>query len=590
MITLKTMLESYENACRDTAKIQGMRTMVNHLCRAYEVDGPEGIASDRFWDIERSLLKHLRSSGVNLSKKSRREYLFRLRTLMRHARDAGIWTQEGPVMSDEWKQLAEEGEAKIHHIAYWAIMKAGKFAATCGYSPRDCDAKFWESYFQYLCSPIGGIEKPRVAYNRAIKALQALRPDDFPEERFFILPSKVNASYKVPVSKWSKELAHDIDHYRKWSTAPYSEGRPRRCKQKTDTNASNIRRLERYVGHLHHHLGIPIENIGWDVLLDYQNILSYMEYLDRENRPNSANQMGYLRMFRSIAFNFLPLALGRKCRDADAINEILCDYVAVPHTRPVDFADRYQEVLAIADAIMHTRQKYEAKNRQVEPESWDHVSERTIAGLYMKELLVRLALSRPLRSGNFSSMMIGENLILKNGRYMLHFEKDAIKRGNYIKDVEFPFPLPLVPLLEEFLVKQRPLLLGGRETKLLFVSRVGTALCKHQIRTAFNSWSMKVHGKPLTTHHLRHIAATGYLHRHPGDYLSLQKMLMHRQLQTTLQIYSQFNETSASRNFDAFTAEVEQEMAASRPVKTGGKKKTKPEITAAMQLVLGKQK
>ena len=585
-INMQTVFDSFAEECQDQAKLHALKTVLKHLCKACEVEESQEIGIDRFWDLERTFKKYLMSPEANLSTKSQREYRHRLGLLLTHARQKGIYSQTEPDISPEWKIAAEEAREKIHHVAYWAIMKFGKFASirSCGLS--GCDKKIFEAYYIHLCSPEGGVKQVKIAYDRVKRALMQLYPDDFPESRFYIIPSKVNASFMLPMSQWNPELRRIGEAYIYWHTARYVKGRPKKCRQKKITNDNNVRRLERYVGFLHNKLGIPIEEIDLDVFMDYENVLKYIDYLDDVNGANGAHQKSYLAIFRSMACNFIPLALDRECGDKDALIEIHSEYMAIPRWRPENFAERYAEVVVLADEIMKQRKKYEAKNKKAARNGNVEISERTIASMYMKELLVRLALRRPLRSRNFSELLVGQNLIVKNNQYMLRYTDTEIKTGRHLGFVEFPFPKPVVPLLETYLVYQRPKLQNGTACQNLFLSRVGTPINKHQIRKIFLDWSERIYQAHLTTHHIRHIAATGYLKRHPGDFLTLQKMLMHRRLETTIRIYGQFNEAHASVHFDEFadTVEAEVNIEISAPKKRN--RKAEQMKTKAMEIVL----
>lgn len=579
------VFQSYSETCEDADKLYAVKTIFKHLCRACEVDDISQIGADRFWDLERTFKKYLLSPESGLSKKTQREYRHRLRHLLKHARLKGFYTHYEPEISPEWMDAALEGGEKIHRVAYWAVMKVGKFATRCNFQICDCDRKFFESFYQYLCSPEGGVQDVRISYGRVKRALMQLYPDDFPESRFYLIPSKVNESYRLPMSEWNESFMREGDIYIHWHTARYVKGRPKKCIQKEVTNIHNVQRLERYAGFLYNKKRIPKDKIDFDALLDYENVISFIDYLDDVNGPNGQHQKTYLATFRSIACNFMPLALGRECRDKEALIEIHSDYNTAPRFRPEDFADRYEEIVMIADEILKLRNQYEQRNRKARATGRVEISEMTIASLYMKELLVRLALKRPFRSRNFSEMCIGENLIVKNNRYFIRMVDQEIKTGRHIGYVEFPFPTSLMPLLEDYLLNQRPVLQNGTHEKNLFLSRVGTPLCKHQVRRVFHDWSQQVHGKHLTTHHIRHIAATGYLKRHPGDFLTLQKMLMHRRLETTIRVYGQFNEAHASVHFDEFSDAVDVEV---NVLNTSQKKRKKDQSrpSKAVEMVL----
>jgi integrase len=52
-------------------------------------------------------------------------------------------------------------------------------------------------------------------------------------------------------------------------------------------------------------------------------------------------------------------------------------------------------------------------------------------------------------------------------------------------------------------------------------------------------------GRRTTPHRFRDIIAYTWLQEHPSDYLSLSKLLWHRNVNTTIQIYgARFNESS----------------------------------------------
>ncbi|MFH1858467.1 MAG: tyrosine-type recombinase/integrase [Candidatus Omnitrophota bacterium] len=585
MINMKNIYESFEKDCEDKNRIFAIKTMLKHLCKAFDVEDISEIRSEKFWELGRVFKTYLRSPEVNLKKKSQREYRHRLHDLMKYAKQKGLYSYQAPDISEEWMGVVEKAKS-IHKIAYWAAMKAGRFASSCGCRLEDCDEKFFEAYYQFLSGPECGIENPRRAYAYTKKVLKQFF--EFPEDRFYQLPSKNNPSYRLAISEWPKSFAADFRRFEKWATSPYTKGRPKRCRQKQETWDNNLTRMERYIGFLTKIHGIPVFDIGWDTVLSYEKILAFIEYLDSQNSPNGHHQKSYIALFRNLAINFLPLGLNLQCGDAEAIDEILREYIATPRFRPADFADRYNEIVEIADEIRRCRIQLEKRDKKLKAAGKEGISQRTLALKFEHELLIRLALKRPLRSRNLREMEIGKNLIARNKKYFLRFEWDEFKRGECLEYVEFPFPASLVPMLEEYLEDWRPVLLNGGGCKNLFITREGTPFVQRGLRLIFLGWSERVHGKHLTTHHIRHIAATGYLKRHPGDFLTLQKMLMHKRLDTTLKIYSQFSETHACAHFDEFGDGVEAEVRAGKSAaadKPRRKRSVEKTETAAMRMV-----
>ena len=113
-------------------------------------------------------------------------------------------------------------------------------------------------------------------------------------------------------------------------------------------------------------------------------------------------------------------------------------------------------------------------------------------------------------------------------------------------DVHCVLPNRLVPLLEEYLNVYRPVLVSNNDSGTLFVSEAGTALTTCQVRLITASHTLKYCGKTVTPHLFRDIFAYMWLELAPEDYLTLSKLLWHRNINTTINIYGKrFNESTA---------------------------------------------
>lgn len=137
--------------------------------------------------------------------------------------------------------------------------------------------------------------------------------------------------------------------------------------------------------------------------------------------------------------------------------------------------------------------------------------------------------------------------------WQVHFDKEETKTKN---DVDAFFPSELVPLLEEYLSKHRPVLLGDyADPGTLFFSNRGKPFSAGQFSDIVRNLAAKYTGVPTTPHLFRDIVAYEWLRTHPEDYLTVSKLLWHRNINTTLLIYgSRFDESTGIARVDDWRA------------------------------------
>jgi integrase len=127
--------------------------------------------------------------------------------------------------------------------------------------------------------------------------------------------------------------------------------------------------------------------------------------------------------------------------------------------------------------------------------------------------------------------------------WQFRFSAEETKAKN---DVHALVPRPLIPLLEEYL-NHRKHLLGNAESNALFLNRAGTKMSTETMGDLVGELTLRHIGKAITPHTFRHIVAYGWLKEHPGDFLTVSKLLFHKNLQTTIRCYaSRFNESDGA--------------------------------------------
>ena len=133
-------------------------------------------------------------------------------------------------------------------------------------------------------------------------------------------------------------------------------------------------------------------------------------------------------------------------------------------------------------------------------------------------------------------MRISEAIVL---RYEdISFEEKLIKvtgKGN--KERLIPMGAQALRLLEKYLQKSRPYILGSRESEYLFISKKGSMLNRKSVWRLLKGYVDRTEiKKNITPHTLRHSFATHLIER-GADLRSVQELLGHMDISTT-QIYT----------------------------------------------------
>jgi integrase len=108
-------------------------------------------------------------------------------------------------------------------------------------------------------------------------------------------------------------------------------------------------------------------------------------------------------------------------------------------------------------------------------------------------------------------------------------------------------PIQLVPPLEEYLSRYRPVLLGGRtDPGTLFFNRRGRPFDRKVILRIVGDITTKYAKVRVNPHLFRDIWAVKWLEDHPEDYLTVMKTLWHRKIDTSLKYGAGFDESHAA--------------------------------------------
>jgi hypothetical protein len=119
------------------------------------------------------------------------------------------------------------------------------------------------------------------------------------------------------------------------------------------------------------------------------------------------------------------------------------------------------------------------------------------------------------------------------------FRPAETKTGHRVHSL---LPKQLISVLEEYLQQYRPLLVNGEDPQTLFLNEAGHSMSSEGIFMVVSDITHAYVGRPINPHLFRDIFAVRWLEAYPEDYLTVSKILWHRNIQTTLRVYG--------RNFD----------------------------------------
>jgi integrase len=157
----------------------------------------------------------------------------------------------------------------------------------------------------------------------------------------------------------------------------------------------------------------------------------------------------------------------------------------------------------------------------------------------------------PLRIANFAGLRLDQHLIRREHRdgehtWAIHVPAAMVKNAI---DLDYEVPGPIAAHLNLYLERFRPRLVVGADP-WLFPGRDGKAKHVATLREQVTRAVRQGTGIVLHPHLLRHIAAKLLLDEHPGDQGTVQRLLRHKSMKTTMAIYTGAETRAAIRRYD----------------------------------------
>lgn len=177
---------------------------------------------------------------------------------------------------------------------------------------------------------------------------------------------------------------------------------------------------------------------------------------------------------------------------------------------------------------------------------------------------IELLLMAPIRMSNLIAIRVGEELIRPGGRtgnYRLVIDPAETKNA---EPIEFALPPELSELIDIYLQQFHPLLTRP-DTPYLFPAKASGHKAQQTLSQQLQGKLLERLGFKMTPHQFRHLSAWLYLRRHPGNFVTVQKLLGHKNIKTTINFYAKLDTAMAARHYDALIAEEREALKAAPP-------------------------
>jgi len=157
----------------------------------------------------------------------------------------------------------------------------------------------------------------------------------------------------------------------------------------------------------------------------------------------------------------------------------------------------------------------------------------------------------PLRIANFAGLRLDQHLVRREGGrgerpWAIHVPAAMVKNA---VELDYELPAPIARHLELYLERFRPRLVTGTNP-WLFPGRAGKPKHVATLREQVVRAVLQGTGIELHPHLFRHIAGKLLLDEHPGDQGTVQRMLGHKSIRTTMATYTGAETRAAIRRYD----------------------------------------
>ncbi len=538
--TLQDLLDALSQSDSDSKHLLAMlRSTAMHISACLRKPLNEIEIADLV-DATQSLKTYL--SGRAFKRNSIRSYANYARILLSKAEKLG-WAPHSPEVEKAW--------AEIYPVIKKRNGAAGvlRFAIRKGKKPLEFTDKDLEAWGEEMLRQGRSYSYVRnlKGYFRGRVASQGLRLPKLPLSRREV--------YALPVSAFPESLRQEVENLIRWKTAPFSPGRPAKGRHRLITAGQFEIFLRRFVGLLIKVKGRTPSTL--EELLSRENLTEFVAWCINERKIRPSSLVPRLGMLYAAAKRYPPL----QPKDFGWMRELISE---LPEDTEALTKEAKERKWVPYDKLAEIPAMIRADSRKITKSPKERIKKALLA---RDELLITWMTTLPWRQRNLRECKLGrkeqganlfkdeippystlailgwiQETLMTNAHaqlWQLYFRAEETKTGQIVHSL---LPRQLIAPLEEYLMFHRPMLLRGEDPGTLFLNSEGRPLTAYGVEDLVARITVRYSGRRVTPHLFRDIFAVKWLEDHPEDYLTLSKILWHRNIQTTLRIYG--------RNFD----------------------------------------
>jgi len=508
-------------------------------------------------DLSIDVLIDVRSAFSDYLKERRyalntiRTYRQNTQRLVRWAVELG-WVSGKQSVEEAWKPFLDAlaGNPRAYTcIVYHAIQNR---VLPSEFSGADLDA-WGESMFQ-AGRQYRTVRSGKWAFRKALAG--ACLVDLLPK-----LEAAVNKStYRIKFSDFPEPLASEVMELLAWKQAKFAKGRP----QWTRLRPISAKLLERNICRLFgfaKNIGKFAEVNSLRALFSEEIMSGFVEWGLNERALSRSSLVRFSMIYSAMRYH-------PKYKDQDygwfttLFDQVPEDDQSLKQEKKAKKAVPYEELCMIPAAIREARMKLSPDDPKT-------------SRLFQDEFMITWLTTLPWRQRNVRECRVGDpatanvffaplpnfihvakpkwvvDALAKNSNqafWQIYFREDETKMGQKVRGI---LPRKLIPLLEEYISVHRPRLVAKKDPGCLFVNEDGEEIDYQIVTYHVSEIVLKYAGRRMTPHLFRDAFAYAYLDAHPEDFLSLSKILWHRSIKYTLEIYGRnFDESNGVRRID----------------------------------------
>jgi len=523
-----------------------LRTTVGHVCGCLD------IAFDKLMiEVLVGLAPRFTTylQGRHHKPNSIRSYRNYLGVLLRKAKERG-WTAQQPEVPEAWKPILVQipkvdGLHKIVHDAISNGKSPGEYA--------DADLDDWSSRrlkqgFSYFT-----VKNLKARFRRLVF------DGGLSREMPHLSPPLPKTRYSIPVEMFPDPLRTEVNDLKRWKREECAEGRGYKGHHREITWSHLEAIICRMVGLLARN-GVAVSSL--DELFTKEHMQRFVKLAKEQTKSCGSTLTTTLGLVFAAVRHYPPL------QDKSSPDKFSWMTSLVSQIPPDPESDKrrsksqkwvkYSVLEQIPDMI------------EAEIVAKPKATERWVARMRQKQLILKWLTVLPWRQRNLRQVRLvsrGQshaNIFQEEVSevspmdlppwaeaalqvdpdeklWQFAFSEEETKARREVRGV---IPRPLVPLLEDFLAKYRSRLVKGTDPGTLFLNYGGRPFGENSIRDFVGAAALRYAKRRVTPHLFRDIFAVAFL-KDTRDYLSLSKVLWHKNPKITIELYGRFFDESA---------------------------------------------